>query len=61
MEGVKSNCEMCDYYIYDDEYDNYYCEMDLDEDEMFDFVTSSIGNCHYFRYKNEYRSVNRQI
>lgn len=61
MKKVKSNCDMCEYYLYDDEYENYYCEMDLDEDEMFDFITSNIGDCHYFRYRNEYRSVNRQI
>ena len=49
---IKSNCEMCEYYIYDDEYDSYYCDMELDEDEMYDFVTGNIGNCHYFRYRN---------
>ena len=52
---------MCEYYIYDDEYDYYYCDMELDEDEMYDFVTGNFGDCHYFRYINEYRSVNRQI
>ncbi len=61
MKDIKSNCEMCEYYIYDEEYDSYYCDMELDEDEMYDFVTENIGNCHYFRYRNEYRSVNRQI
>ena len=30
---IKSSCEMCEYYLYDDEYDYYYCDMDLDEDE----------------------------
>ena len=35
--------------------------MELDEDEMYDFVTGNIGNCHYFRYRNEYRYVNKQI
>ena len=24
-----------------------------DEDEMYDFVTGNIGNCHYFRYRND--------
>lgn len=47
--------------IYDYEYDSYYCDIGLDEDEMYDFITESIENCHYFRYKNEYRHVNRQI
>ena len=43
---------MCEYYIYDDEYDYYYCDMELDEDEMYDFVTGNFGDCHYFRYRN---------
>ena len=59
MKQIKSNCEMCEYYLYDDEYD--YCDMELDEDEMYDFVTGNIGDCHYFRYRNEYRYVNKQI
>ena len=29
---------MCEYYIYDDEYDSYYCDMELDEDEMYDLL-----------------------
>ena len=58
---IKSSWEMCEYYLYDDEYDYYYCDMDLDEDEMYDFITGNIGDCHYFRYRNEYRYVNKQI
>lgn len=30
-------CENCVYYSYDEEYDAYICEMDLDEDEMVRF------------------------
>ena len=30
-------CESCVYYSYDEEYDDYICEMDLDEDEMVRF------------------------
>ena len=29
-----SQCETCWYYDYDEEYDEYYCMMDLDEDEF---------------------------
>ena len=27
-------CESCVWYSYDEEYDDFVCEMDLDEDEM---------------------------
>lgn len=31
-------CEDCIYYSYDEEYDTYVCEQDLDEDEMAEFL-----------------------
>ena len=33
-------CESCVYYSYDEEYDDYICEVDLDEDEMVRFLTA---------------------
>lgn len=56
----KSNCEMCENYIYDEEYDSYYCDMNLDEDEMMRFLTGSFGSCPYFRDNDEYRIVRKQ-
>ena len=29
-----TQCDTCWYYDYDEEYDEYYCMMDLDEDEV---------------------------
>ena len=37
-----TNCEACAYYSYDEDYECYICEMDLDEDEMYRFLTSSV-------------------
>ena len=31
---ISSNCDTCWYYDYDEEFDEYYCMMDLDEDEV---------------------------
>ena len=31
-------CEDCVYYAYDEEYDDYICEQDLDEDEINDYI-----------------------
>ena len=33
MDGCQ--CDTCWYYDYDEEYDEYYCMMDLDEDEYY--------------------------
>ena len=32
---VSTECDTCWYYDYDEEYDEYYCMMDLDEDEYY--------------------------
>lgn len=53
-------CEYCAYYIYDDEYDCYYCDMNLDEDEMARFMTGSVNDCHYFTDGDEYKVVRKQ-
>ena len=35
-----SECETCWHYDYDEEYDEYYCMMDLDEDEVYRFFAT---------------------
>ena len=35
---LKSNCEMCRNYEYDEEYDSYMCSVDLDMDEAESFT-----------------------
>ena len=36
------NCEYCVNYSYDDDYECYTCEMNLDEDEMYRFIQGLI-------------------
>ena len=55
-----TNCETCENYVYDEQYDSYYCDMNLDEDEMMHFLTGNFGNCPYYRENDEYRIVRRQ-
>lgn len=52
---AKTSCEMCSNYVYDEDYDYYVCEMDLDEDEMYRFLSSSVDSCPYFRGKMNIR------
>ena len=54
-------CETCEFYQYDEYTDSYCCTMNLDEDEMVNFLGNSIGECHYYRYYDEYKSVQKQI
>ena len=39
-----TQCETCCFYNYDEEYDEYICDVDLDEDEMVRFL-SGRGDC----------------
>ena len=55
-----SNCEWCANYVFNEDYDYYECERDLDEDEMAKFITNTLDNCPFFN-SNEYNTVNKQI
>ena len=49
-----SCCDTCSNYVYDEEYEYYTCEMNLDEDEMGKFMTDSFYDCPYYQYDDEY-------
>ena len=55
-----SACDTCWYYDYDEEFDEYYCMMDLDEDEFYRFLASGSGRCPYYRQGDDYTLARRQ-
>lgn len=57
----QTNCDSCAYYTYDEDYDCYVCDMNLDEDELVRFMSDSNYNCPYYRLGDEYRVVRKQI
>ena len=56
-----ASCESCEFYQYDEYTDSYCCTLSLDEDEMLDFLGRNTRGCHYYRYYDEYKSVQKQI
>ena len=58
---MKTNCDYCMYYEYDEEYECMTCSMDLDEDEMQRFLTDTFKECPYFRMGDEYQIVKKQM
>ena len=54
-------CEYCANYFYDEEYECYICDVCLDEDEMADFLGRNTKECHYYKFYDEYKSVQKQI
>ena len=53
-------CESCEYYDYDEEFEEYYCKINLDEDEYLHFMESSFENCPYYQVYDEYKIVRKQ-
>ena len=56
----KSNCEDCMNYIYDEFCDYYICLVDLDQDEMEDFLSYATENCPYYRFLDDYALARKQ-
>ncbi len=56
-----SNCESCEFYDYDEFYESYSCRVNLDEDDQIRFISGDSVGCPYYRYYDEYKSVNKQI
>lgn len=56
----KKNCEYCLNYVYDEEYGEEICDVDMDMDELAGFMHGSYNECPYFRINNEYKIVEKQ-
>ncbi len=55
-----TNCECCAFYNYDEYDDCYYCEINLDEDEMCRFLSNTNSACPYFQFFDEYDLARKQ-
>lgn len=55
-----NECETCWYFDYDEEFDEYICKMDLDEDEVYRIMTSKRGVCPYYRQGDDYTLARKQ-
>jgi hypothetical protein len=57
---MKTDCTLCAHYIYDEEYECYTCDINLDEDEFARFLSDSMHECRYFNLYDEYKIVEKQ-
>ncbi|MCH5206754.1 MAG: hypothetical protein J1F09_07345 [Oscillospiraceae bacterium] len=55
-----SNCDECSNYVYDEECDCWCCLVNLDEDEMYRFLSGTNYNCPYFDPDDEYFLARKQ-
>lgn len=56
-----TSCDCCNNYAYDEEYECYVCEMDLDEDDMSKFLSGTFQSCPYYQSGDEYMVVRKQM
>ena len=59
MSG-QEGCEYCSNFVYDEDYEYYVCDINLDEDEMARFMSYSDWDCPYFQMDDEYAIVRKQ-
>ena len=55
------SCDSCEFYDYDEYIDEYYCKANLDQDDLERYITGTNSQCPYYRYYDEYKSVQKQI
>ena len=54
-------CDYCAYNDYDEETEEYYCSVNLDEDDMARFMSHKYKSCPYFKNGDEYQIVRHQM
>ena len=57
---AESMCESCENYDWDEDSETYVCTKDLDEDEMYRFMTGTNYNCPYYSSDDEYAIARKQ-
>ena len=53
-------CDSCVYYVYDDDWEEYFCTANLDEDDLSRLLQSRRNTCPYYRLYDEYKTVRKQ-
>lgn len=58
--SVVGDCDSCNFYSYDEEYECYMCDVNMDEDELVRFLADERVQCPYYQSGDEYRIVRKQ-
>ena len=58
---MDSLCRTCAYLIYDEDYEEYVCDCQMDEDDYSRMIQGNYKGCPYYRNGDEYLVVRKQI
>lgn len=58
---MQSNCDECAHYYYDEDYEEYLCMVNMDEDDYVRLMTNQRSVCPFYQNGDEYRVVRKQM
>ena len=53
-------CDSCNNMVYDEDDEAYYCDCDMDEDDMSRLISGQYKKCPFYQSDNEYLVVRKQ-
>jgi hypothetical protein len=54
-------CEYCCYFTYDEETEEWVCDVNMDEDDYSRLMTNHFKECPFFKDGDEYKVVRHQM
>ena len=54
-------CNTCANFMYDEELEEYICDVNMDEDDLVRFLSDKRAKCPYYRNGDEYQVVRKQM
>ena len=61
MAVAHYNCDYCNNMVYDEETEQFVCDVDMDEDDYARLLTSEYKECPYYQSNDEYKIVRHQM
>lgn len=58
---AQTSCDSCMNYEYDEEYECYECQVNMDEDELGNLLSNPRNSCPYYQLGDEYKIVRKQM
>lgn len=55
-----ASCDTCEFFDWDEDLQRYVCIANLDEDEYYRVNSSPSGRCPFYKFYDEYKSVQKQ-
>ena len=60
MSDLDILCQQCVYLTYDEEYDEYVCDVQMDEDDYYRLSQSKYQSCPYYQNADDYLLARKQ-